>query len=705
MKNRLTRLYSILFKIFFVPIFLFNPAHAQQTFCNPLNLNYRFMNDAEQAREAADPVIVLYKDNYYLFASRSGGYWTSADLHNWTFIEPVGLNIIETYAPAVMVLRDTLFYAASANGQTFKSADPQSGFWTAGPAMGSYGDPDFFVDDDGRLYMYYGLSNSNPTSVVELDPFTFAEIGNPVNIVYNQASIHGWERRGDDNLLDEVPWIEGSWMTKDNGKYYLQYSAPGTEFKTYADGIYVADSPLGPYVYADYSPFSFKPTGFITGAGHGSTFIDKKGQYWRVLTMVISVKHIFERRLGIYPVSFAADGQMRCNTAFADYPQYLPGLREDPVNNNFAGMVLLSHKKFVTSSTALDGYGPENAVDEESRTYWSARSGDPGEWLLMDLGAPAAIEAVQVNFAEHDTDPLLVRGRNVQLMQKYRVETSPDGQNWHMLIDKSQNTADVPHDYTELGQTVQARYVRLTNVYMPGNGKFAVRGLRVFGNSQSAVYTMAEGVQVERDEADGRDAVIRWNPVAEADGYIIRYGIAADKLYNNYMVYDSDSVAIHSLNHGVDYYFEVQAFDSGLEYYKSAGTYRTGQSGDWNDINSWQQYNGLQWLQASSLPDSGEAIVIRQGHTITLTENDTVSQTTVASGATLLINEGITLSVAKGLGIDLRVNGTLVNYGSVLALDSARIMIDDGGVYNHAQPAGTLPLLLWGSGSVCHITG
>ena len=56
------------------------PVEGPQTFCNPLNLNYRFMVDAVDAREAADPVIVLFKDDYYLFASRSGGYWTSPDL-------------------------------------------------------------------------------------------------------------------------------------------------------------------------------------------------------------------------------------------------------------------------------------------------------------------------------------------------------------------------------------------------------------------------------------------------------------------------------------------------------------------------------------------------------------------------------------------------------------------------------------------------
>ncbi|WP_418391080.1 hypothetical protein, partial [Akkermansia sp.] len=32
-------------------------------------------------------------------------------------------------------------------------------------------------------------------------------------------------------------YIEGPWLTKHNGKYYMQYGAPGTEFNVYADGV------------------------------------------------------------------------------------------------------------------------------------------------------------------------------------------------------------------------------------------------------------------------------------------------------------------------------------------------------------------------------------------------------------------------------------------------------------------------------------
>ena len=135
-------------------IFIYaQPAQSPKTFCNPLNLNYMFMDETVDAREAADPVIVLFKDDYYLFASHSGGYWTSPDLRNWTLIIPTGLNIT-SYAPAVVAMRDSLFLITSEGvQQVYKTGDPKSGKWISNPISKGYQDPALFLDDDGRLYM------------------------------------------------------------------------------------------------------------------------------------------------------------------------------------------------------------------------------------------------------------------------------------------------------------------------------------------------------------------------------------------------------------------------------------------------------------------------------------------------------------------------------------------------------------------------
>jgi xylan 1,4-beta-xylosidase len=682
------------------------PSQSPRTFCNPLNLSYRFMVDAVDAREAADPVIVVFKDDYYLFASRSGGYWWSSDMHDWTFVVPVGLTSIEGYAPALVVMRDTLYYTGS-DGLIFKSADPKSGKWTLACTSKTYGDPALFLDDDGKLYMYYGLSNVNPLGMVELDPYTFSEIGTPVTLFGSQASSHGWERRGDDNLLDEQPWIEGSWMVKYNDKYYLHYSAPGTEFKTYADGIYLSDSPKGPFQYADYSPFSFKPTGFVCGAGHGCTFMDKTGNYWRIVTMTISVKHMFERRLGLFPVSFDADGHINCNTVLADYPQYLPGEKDNPGTDNRTGMMLLSRNKYITASSSLSNHGVNNAVDEEIRTYWSAQTGNADEWVMIDLGKECDIEAVQINLGEEGTTPELVRGRTNPVYEQYVLQVSGDGTHWDTLVDKSSNTQDVPHEYIELVQAVKARYVKLINVFTPGNGKFAVRDLRVFGNSGKAVFTDGTGSTVDRNSADGRDAVIRWSPVDSADGYIIRYGIAPDKLYNNYMVYDADSISIHSLNKNVEYYFSVQAFNNGTDNYVPTGEFKSYKSGNWNETDTWQRYDGTQWTHpAPGLPAlTGGPTTICAGHTVTITANDSASKLTADSGSTLIVNPGVTFRVVDGIGTDFTVAATVRNNGIIEGGPSSTLSFVGGGTYVHDRDGGTIPSAEWRTGSTCRIEG
>ena len=44
------------------------------------------VDNSAGAREAADPVVMVYRDRYYLFPSKSRGYWSSPDMQHWTYI-------------------------------------------------------------------------------------------------------------------------------------------------------------------------------------------------------------------------------------------------------------------------------------------------------------------------------------------------------------------------------------------------------------------------------------------------------------------------------------------------------------------------------------------------------------------------------------------------------------------------------------------
>ena len=182
---------------------------------------------------------------------------------------------------------------------------------------------------------------------------------------------HGWERFGE-NHTDSVtkPFIEGAWMTKHDGKYYLQYAAPGTQLNVYADGVYVGDSPLGPYRYAPNNPICYKPGGFMNGAGHGSTVEGPGGVFWHFASMSLSINYKYERRLCMFPTFFDADGLMYSNTAFGDYPHFSPN--QPAKQGEFSGWMLLSYRKPVETSSQLIGFPAKNINDENIQTWWVA---------------------------------------------------------------------------------------------------------------------------------------------------------------------------------------------------------------------------------------------------------------------------------------------------------------------------------------------
>lgn len=537
---------------------------AQQTtssasFCNPLNLNYRYQLKNPSRREAADPVIVLFHDKYYLFASKSGGYWSSENLLDWTFITSADLPW-EDYAPAVVAMDDALYFMAL-DRKIYKSTDPSSGCWQVVKDNFPFyaGDPCLFLDDDGRLYLYHGLSNFKPIYGLELDRKTFNPIGTQSEFFSNNLIDYGWERSGNYNERTNniKPFLEGAWMTKHNGKYYLQYAVPGTQFKSYADGLYISDNPLGPFKVAETNPFSYKPEGFICGAGHSSTFQDKWGNYWHIGTMTISVKHRFERRLGLFPAFFDSDGTFYAYTAFGDFPHRMPDKRMNgPEDFQPAGM-LLSYKKPVEVSSALSDHPKENATGEDIRKYWSATSGNKGEWILIDLQNSCKVNAVQLNYFDEATTLL---GRSASDYYQYLLEYSTDKKTWKALADKTLNNADVPHDYIELKSPVKARYIRLTNYHVP-DGKFALSGLRIFGKGYGKPAQSVSTFTAVRDTTDARNVTLTWPKDSNATGYTIRYGIAPDKLYLNYQVFDVNTLTIHSLGRLQNYYFTVDIFN------------------------------------------------------------------------------------------------------------------------------------------------
>ena len=308
----------------------------------------------------------------------------------------------------------------------------------------------------------------------------------------------------------------------------------------------------------------------MRGAGHGCLFEDKNGHYWKMDTVSISINHMFERRLCLFPVK-VENGLIYTNAYRGDYPQFLPHDVADPFADSDAGWHLLSLHKTARASSVLDeNHTSDKAFDESLRTWWSAQTGDAGEWLETDLGKTYEVCSVQVNFADQDVEA--VGGRGLGFAYKYTLEASVDGEEWFTLIDRRNSADDLPHDYVQLDSVTSLRYLKLTNCgKTPAGGKFAVSGLRVFGYGGGDAPATAPDFTAKRGE-DARNMTVSWQPVEGAQGYFIRWGIDPNNLHTHWQVLadpvgGGTEATVYCLTKGVTYYVTVDAYnESGVTH-------------------------------------------------------------------------------------------------------------------------------------------
>lgn len=606
-------------------------------FCNPLNINYRYQFNADPrnpklqiAREAADPSMILFQGRYYIFASMQLAVWVSDDLVNWESHRlPENLPLYD-YAPDVRVVGEYVYFSASKRGENcnfYRTRDILNGPYEEIKGTFDFWDPNLFCDDDGRLYFYWGCSNATPVWGVELDPQTMLPIGEKVSVVDGDAWTKGFERVGEDHskmpktdeeveaafqyfmkqqaeaaknapagqagasamgspeqmqsyiplikgMLSDKPYIEGAWMEKHNGTYYLQYAFAGTQYNIYGDGVMVGKSPLGPFKLAENNPFSYKPGGFIPGAGHGSTMCDKAKNLWHTSTMRISMNHQFERRVGLWPAGYDADGELFCNQRYGDWPMAVAEGAIDPWKN--PEWFLLSAGKDAMASSFTEGKEPEKVTEENVQTWWQASTNEAGEWIQVDLGKAYDVRAIQVNFADDAIDipvPGEIRGTTqaryideADYETRWILDGSVDGDHYFLIQDKSKANTDLPHDFVVAEDGVKARFIRLTIMKVPYAQKPCVSGLRVFGIGEDAKPAVPE---YTAERTGDLDMMVKIKG-QQALGYNILWGSRPEKLYHSYMVFskagsDTAEQNIGALVKGREYYVRVDAFnESGI---------------------------------------------------------------------------------------------------------------------------------------------
>ena len=349
-----------------------------------------------------DCSVFVEGDTWYMACS-GGGIWTSKDLLNWEF-NPVEVEGGIPVAPDIAKFNGKFYMTGNTEHVrvadnplgpykdlgTFKNTGPVENGWNRGF------DCKIFVDDDNQPYLFwpgYGISG---IFGVRLDPNDMTRFAEKPTHLMSFNPMHKWEHYGEANEYSNVAWIEGPWVIKRNGIYYLEYSASGTQWKSYAEGYYTATSPLGPYTYAENNPLLRKVEGLVTGTAHGSIVkMAGRDEWWQFYTIVLSSPP-GGRRIGMDKITFDANGLMYCTVT--DTPQPAPGTvaREGvpssiPVTiNKMNAMNALS--KFTSQQ---NGYPAAYAVDNYSGTVWMPETTDKEPSIVVDLGPATRFDVVQ----------------------------------------------------------------------------------------------------------------------------------------------------------------------------------------------------------------------------------------------------------------------------------------------------------------------
>ena len=458
---------------------------SAQRYCNPLPM------EIGPGGNASGDVSVLETGGKYYMCCSGGGMWVSDNLLDWEFHPvdniPVAPDLAEYNGKFYLTGNSDHVYVADnplgpyTDLGLFKNTGPVELGWNGGF------DTKIFIDDDNQPYLFWPGRGISGIYGVKLDPNDLTSfMGTPVHL-FGFNPMHAWERYGEMNEYPSVAWIEGPWIIKRNGIYYIEYSASGTQWKTYAEGYYTATSPLGPYTYAANNPLLRKTEGLVTGTAHGSIIKMKdRDEWWQFYTIVLS-NPPGGRRIGMDKITFDEDGLMYCTVT--DTPQPAPGTVANtsvpasiPVSINKIG-VADAQSSF---SSARDGYPAAFAVDNYSGTVWMPQPDDKAPSFVVDLG-PATrydvtqhftVDAMRVMFSGTRRGGF---GQAATLpVYKYKLEVSSDGKKYVTVLDKTRNTGVRDTIYEEFAP-VNCRFVRFTITEWPQEQPLGVIDFTVFG--------------------------------------------------------------------------------------------------------------------------------------------------------------------------------------------------------------------------------
>jgi xylan 1,4-beta-xylosidase len=430
----------------------------------------------------ADPTIKKFGDTYYIYLTTDGvklasGHptvWVSNDFTNWYNYKldikvPDGLT--NCWAPDVVEGADGNYYYFMGNCQFGCNiygyvSDNPIGPWLPiknGEAVIPVGtskaglpalDAQFFTDDDGSVYSYFGTwcTSFGGMGWTKHDPKN-------LGIILKEGFIP----------IEQVPLaFEAPYMIKKNGKYILMYSAGNCHLSSYAVHYSWSNSPEGPFIPGTNNPIlSTNDDGTIDSPGHHS-MLKLDGQYY-----ILYHRHdnphssggLF-RQVCADRMEFENDTVIKKIVPTHEGIAYL-GENSIPHTNYAKGAEITASSSYHLQAPAnrynrepIDHvYRASFAIDNNYGTLWKAESAMLPQSLVIDLGKQVDIKRIMTNF-EYSV-----------FYYQYKIETSNNNRKWTLFADRTLN--QIPGSPMIDDNEANARYIRLTITGTEKAGLFA----------------------------------------------------------------------------------------------------------------------------------------------------------------------------------------------------------------------------------------
>jgi hypothetical protein len=141
---------------------------------------------------------------------------------------------------------------------------------------------------------------------------------------------------------------------------------------------------------------------------------------------------------------------------------------------------------------------------------------------------------------------------------------------------------------------------------------------------------------------------------------------------------------------------------------QSEGDYQTKATGNWNQLGTWERFDGTNWVAASATPTASNAgvISILEDQVVTITEAVTIDQVVVNFGGKVIHSGAVTVTLADGLGTDLLIYGEwerTISTNTIFVSSGATIEVGSTGKYIHNAFGGTIPNATWHQNSTLQI--